>query len=138
MADELVIDASVAAKCFLIEQGSEEAWVLANSPVVFIAPELVMLELAGIAAKKVRGGEIGHDAGAVMLDSAPRLFDEFAPNQPHLARAFELASRHSISVCDGLYLALAEARRTVLVTADMKLVERALAAGLAALVRPLA
>jgi predicted nucleic acid-binding protein len=134
MPASVVVDASVAAKCFLSEAGSEAARRLARSGLVLIAPDLILIELAGVAAKKVRRAELTLDAGARMTMRAADLFDELAPVQPLLEQAYRLASQFPLSLYDSLYLCLAERRGLELITADRKLVGAA-AAGLGAHVR---
>ena len=137
MPDELVIDASVAAKVFFTEAGSEAARDLALSGVRFIAPDLITLEIASVAAKYVRRGEttVGH--GLEALQALPDLIDHLAPLGGLGERALELAVTHGFSAYDASYLALAEARGVQVVTADEKLARRASAAGLGDLVRTL-
>ena len=124
MPDEWVVDASVAAKLFLTETGSEEARAFFSAEGVLIAPDLILVELASIAAKQVRSGAIDAAAGQSMLRRAPALFDRLFAEGPLLPRAYALASAHPISVYDGLYIALSEMRGATLVTADLKLVDK--------------
>ena len=138
MGDELVMDASVAVKCLIAEEGSVAALALSVSGPMIVAPALVRLELASVIARKTRKGEIPADAAARLLDDAALLFDLTAPTEPLVARALALAVEHGFSVYDAIYLALAETRGTHVVTADVKLAARARAAGLGGLVQTLA
>ncbi len=135
MADELVLDASVAAKCFLSEVHSEAAIALVRSDVPLIAPNFVMVELANIAAKKVRLADLTPELGATMVEASRLLFAELAPTDPLIERAFQLACACPLSVYDALYLSLAEQRGAILVTADRKLDLNAQASGAKAEVR---
>ena len=137
MAAELVVDASVAAKCFLPEEDSEAAIALVRSGVTLIAPDFVLVELAGIAAKKVRRTDLTPEIAAIMVEASPLLFDELAATEPLIDRAFRLACSCPLSVYDALYLALAEDRGAVLVTADVKLERHAREAEVSAQVRML-
>jgi len=137
MPDEIVIDASVAAKCFLTEGGSNAARMLAKSGATLIAPDLVLIELASVAAKRVRRSDIPADVGALMVARSQALFDELLPTPPLLARAYLLASRYPLSLYDSIYLALAELRQIALVTADLRLIREATTANLARYIRPL-
>jgi predicted nucleic acid-binding protein len=137
MADELVLDASVAAKCFFTEDGSDEARALVLSGARLIAPELIFAEIASVAAKGVRRGLIPNALARDAVAGLRNLLDETKPIADVAPRAFAMAAAHGLSAYDGCYLALAEARGTQMVTADAKLVTRATEAGLAALVRTL-
>ena len=50
----IVIDASVAAKWFLPEVGSDEAVKLQEGPSELIGPELIRMEVAGAITRRVR------------------------------------------------------------------------------------
>ena len=133
MPDELVIDASVAAKIFFTEDGSEAARELAVSGQRFSAPEFIALEIASIGAKYARKGEIDLDHGKLAIQSLGELIDHFEPVLNLSERALVLAIEHGFSVYDASYLALAESRQSKVVTADRKLHLRAQAVGLGGL-----
>jgi predicted nucleic acid-binding protein len=137
MADELVLDASVAAKCFFTEDGSVGARALVSSGVRLIAPDLIFAEVASVAAKRFRRGDIPFDLAARAVESIPDLVDETTSLRVLAPHGFELAQQHGFSAYDACYLALAEQRNTKVVTADRRLIDKAALAGLAALVRPL-
>jgi len=133
----LVLDASVAAKLGFEEDDSSLArdW---RKRVGMMAPDFLVIEIASVAAKRVRRGlSTDDEAGRAMRDVG-ELVDRLVPSAPLVPRVFELARDHGISVYDGLYLALAEKSGALVLTADAKLVQRACAAGLEHLVRPLA
>jgi predicted nucleic acid-binding protein len=135
MADEIVVDASVVAKCFFNEEGSTAARAfVAGGGSALIAPDLIFAEVASVAAKYVRRGLIPRELGADAVTALGELLDEVVPMRDLAARAFQLAAEHGFSAYDSLYLALAEQRRTRMATADLKLVARAGVAGLSGLV----
>lgn len=132
MPDEVVLDASVAAKVFLTgEDGADAAQALIGTSPRKIAPEFVLAELANVAVTKVRRGDIERAVGATMAKTSVELFDDLVPASRLSARAFELAADHGLSAYDALYVALAEARGCPLITADARLIARIVAAGLA-------
>jgi predicted nucleic acid-binding protein len=135
MSDEVVVDASVAAKLFITEDGSDAARALAGSDARFIAPDLVLVELANVAVKRLRRGDISRDLAEHMIATARSLFRYLAPAAGLTSRAFELATGHGVSTYDAMYVALAEARGCDLVSSDLRLVARASAAGLPVAVR---
>jgi predicted nucleic acid-binding protein len=124
MRAELVLDASVAAKCFISEDGSEAARRLVISGQRFVAPDLLLLELASVAAKRARRGDISEDLAAEIMGDAGGLADEIVPAAGLVRRAFEFALQ-GFSAYDGVYLALAEQRCCAVLTVDSKLLSRA-------------
>ena len=133
MADEVVMDASIAAKCFFTEEGSALARAFVAGGPVLIAPDLIFTEIASVASKKVRRGEISAQHGDEAVSALDDLVDEIVPTAGLARRGFELAVEFGFSAYEGIYLALAERRATMVVTADLKLIERAARAGLARL-----
>ncbi len=129
MLDEVVCDASVAVKCLFDEDGSAEALELVRrSPL--IAPDFILVELASVAATKVKRGEAPLQRAALALTRASDLFAELTPAIALHEHAFALATLGKISVYDALYLALAEKRGLIVMTADQRLVRAAMGAGL--------
>ena len=137
MAAEIVVDASVAAKLFFLEAGSEAARALALSEARLIAPDLLRIEMASIAARRVRADGLDEARAGRAVSALDEIVAEFRPAADLAERAFTLAARHGVSAYDATYLALAEQRGTVVVTADLRLVAKARSAGLGAHVRPL-
>lgn len=132
-----VLDASVIVKCFLTEDGSDKARTLVATGFPWIAPELLQLEVASVALKALRRGFVDRAFANSMVAGAPKLLHEIVPLNDLSLEAFRIAADCGISAYDAAYLALAEARSTCLLTADERLVARAVAAGLAHLVRDL-
>ena len=137
MPDSLIVDASVAAKLNFIEEGLEEAADALHTAGRVIAPDLIYLEMASIAAKNVRRGIASRERAARSITSLNELLDEAIPSSELASRAFELAAEHGFSAYDGAYLALAESRALQVLTADLRLVRLARQVGLGELVRPL-
>jgi len=125
MPGELVLDASVAAKLFIDEVGSDAARALAATEMRFVAPDLVLVELANVAAKRLRRGEISRPLAERIVVSSRSLFRELAPAAELTDRAFVLSADHGLSTYDAMYVALAEARSCDLATADGRLIARA-------------
>jgi predicted nucleic acid-binding protein len=137
MPDSLVVDASVAAKINFIEEGLEDAAAALQAAHRVIAPDLIYLEMASIAAKNVRRATASLERATRAVTSLDELIDEVVPSSRLATRAFELAAEHGVSAYDGAYLALAEARGLSVLTADIKLVRRARGVGLSHLVHAL-
>ena len=137
MRGEVVIDASVAAKVFFTEDGSDRARALGTDGRRFAAPEFITLEIASVASKYARRSLIDADHGREAIRSIPDLIDDLEPVSSLAGRAFDLSILHGFSVHDATYLALAEALGSVVITADEKLAARAREAGLGALIENL-
>lgn len=132
MSDEIVLDASVAAKCFFPEPGSDLANAMVLSGVRIVAPELIYAEVAHVAARRARRGEADPMIAKRAIEALEELIDETCPLASLRVRAFDLALSSDLSAYDAMYVALAEARDVRLVTADARLVQAARSAGLAA------
>lgn len=135
MAVEAVIDASVAAKVFITEDGSPAARAFATSGTRLLAPDLMLIELASVAAKRLARGDIPRALAEAMVAAAPGLPHEIITAAGLTSRAFALAADHAVSAYDALYLALAERRGCDLVTADQRLIAKVAAAGLSIVAR---
>lgn len=136
MPAEAVLDASVAAKVFVPEEGAAraEAFVMSDTPL--IAPDFVLVELANVATKRLRQGLITRQMAERMVIAARSLFNELVPAAGLIGRAFELAANHGLSTYDATYVALAEQRGCALVTADLRLIAKVEQANLAVVVGP--
>ena len=137
MGVERILDASTAAAALFHEVQTPRARERLSADIGFSAPDLLFVEMASIASKKVRRGEITRAEADHALERIPDLLIETAPSFSHYHRAFAFAVEHGFSAYDGLYLAMAEARGVPLITADEKLIRRAEGCGLSALVEPL-
>ena len=137
MAGEIVVDASVVAKFYFFEPGSERARAFLTSGVVALAPDLLRAEMANIAVKRVRLGLSTREEAHAALGSIDDIVDEFVPLRGLADRSFTIAADSGCSAYDALYLALAVARGAQMLTADQRLVARMQASGLGGVVRPL-
>ena len=138
MSDEFVVDASVVAKLYFPEDDSTAAKAFLGGVDKVVAPDLLFVEMASIAAKKVRRGLATTAWAARSVKSLTLVVDEWVASSQLAERAFDLAATHGFSAYDGTYLALAEARDLPLLTADVRLVRLARGAGLGRFLRPLA
>ena len=121
----LVVDASVAVKWILPEDGHKEAIRIQDKyqdeKVDLISPYLVVAEVANVLWKRERRGDLTAVA-------AQRCFQQFMRDSPILldsaavsASALGLGLAHGWPVYDCLYLALALEQHCDLVTADERL-----------------
>jgi predicted nucleic acid-binding protein len=115
----IVIDASVAVKWVLREQHVATArQVLATKEL--LAPHLLWAEVGNILWKRQRRRESSIEEVRRMLAEFQRLPVTTFAHWPFLAAALDLAISLEQTVYDCLYLALAEARNSVMVTADRR------------------
>ncbi len=119
----IVVDASIAAKWYLNEPGSQEAAALLTADSPLIAPALIRVEVTGAILRRYRESKLSLERAreacelwdADLANGALRLVPDETLIVP--ARAFAFQIRHAIQDC--LYLAAAvEAGRVQLVTAD--------------------
>lgn len=132
----MIIDASVAFKWIVHEDGSEAALGLLESGDLH-APILLMHEVANGLWKKATREQIDPTVSFApeieQLSRMIRLWDE----ADHAARAFELAQNLVHPVYDCVYLAMAEASHDVLITADQRFLRTIVGTGFAEWVRAL-
>lgn len=118
-----VIDAAVAVKWFIKEEGSDAAIEILSSGALLYAPQLILIEVAATFMKKVRRQEISAD----FARSAEQTFRQRAtsglltvwPDEILLPDAIELSLQLVHPLYDCLYLALAQRVDAPLVTPDM-------------------
>lgn len=119
----LVIDASVAIKWVVEEEGTAEALALRRQARL-IAPDLLVAECANILWKKVRRNELSAEEAGLAARLLQTAEIEFRPARPLLEEATRLAIALDHPAYDCLYLALAESEDSLFVTADSKLVRK--------------
>jgi len=122
----LVVDASVVAKWFIPEEGSDKAIKLRNGHIggalTLMAPDLIVYEVANALAyhPEIVDEDLREDVEALfMID-----LELVPPSTELLASIADRARRHTISVYDSSYLALAEVTATNMVTADRRLYDK--------------
>jgi predicted nucleic acid-binding protein len=120
----LVVDASVALKWFVDEQGSPEAGALLTRGDSLIAPDLIMPEICNGTWKLVRRGMMSQTQQVAAVTRLASILDELAPTGPLAPRALVISSALDHPAYDCFYLALAEQRGTVVVSADRRLIQR--------------
>lgn len=117
----VVIDASVAIKWVVDEEGSDDAVRLIDGPALS-APDLLMSECANILWKKTRRGELTRDETSLAIDLLARADIELVPTRALASAATALALDLDHPAYDCMYLALAIERGDVFITADRRFV----------------
>lgn len=120
----LVIDASVACKWFFEENLSAEARALAEADAVFFAPDMILVECANAAWRRVSGGTVPGEQARAFLEALPQWFESLVPSVRLHETAFEMACVLGHPVYDCQYLALAEREGIRMITADSVFVDR--------------
>ena len=124
----LVVDTSVAIKWVVPEEGvdlePDTAIALSVLEHGLIAPDLIAAEFANALWKKVSRREMGDAQAIEAMDILPTMVS-LLPMEAYAKRALEIALQLDHPVYDCVFIAVAEAHATNLVTADRRLVERA-------------
>lgn len=114
-----VVDASVAVKWVVAEEGAEDAATLLDGRPL-LAPELILPECANILWKKATRGEIAPDEAELAADLLARMDVELIGHRPLMSGAVSLALELEHPAYDCAYLALALDRDVPMVTADKR------------------
>jgi predicted nucleic acid-binding protein len=133
----LVVDASVAYKWFVNEQGSGDAVALRSASRPLIAPDLIVSEVCNSAWKSFRRGELSIAQCGIVATAIERSLAWLVPSAPLASAAMRMATTLDHPIYDCLYLALAERESTVLVTVDRRLLNRLVGTAYSGLARPL-
>lgn len=117
----MIVDASVAIKWLVIEEQTD----LANALAVrhrLTAPDLIVSEIANAIWKKWARKELSEVPRR--LPSVLDMLDELVPLGPFAYRSAQLAIELNHPAYDCFYLAMAEARDEMLVTADERFLRK--------------
>jgi predicted nucleic acid-binding protein len=120
-----VLDASVAVRWIVPEVGSDDAIELLSQPIAWMAPRLMVTEVAAALRRKVAGDELrpeqAIDALGALLTAVADGTVQLAEDETIAAAALTLALTSGHRVPDCLYLAVAEREGAALATADQRL-----------------
>lgn len=117
---ETVVDASVALKWFVEEEGSDRALRLRDGHLdgssTLVAPDLLVHEIAN--ALRYKPGFKPEDASRVIADVYKLQIDLFPPSRELASRWLELAYKYDLTVYDACYLGLGDLLGAEVVTSD--------------------
>ncbi|OQW63513.1 MAG: hypothetical protein A4S17_07150 [Proteobacteria bacterium HN_bin10] len=125
----LIVDASVAVKFGVFEDGAANARALLLRGASIKAPDLMAAEVSSALWRKEVRGDLDEAERRLALAASIAAYDELAPCKELADRALELAVLLKHPVYDCFYLALAEREEATFVTADARLLARLRDAG---------
>ena len=121
----LIVDASVALKWYLSDEPhAARARSILDSGETLIAPDLVIAEVCNAAWLGARAGRMAQSQAEAIARSLASLFEALVGGSALAERAVAIASQLNHPVYDCFYLALAENRDVLLVTADTRLLSK--------------
>lgn len=121
MIRRYVVDASVAAKWYFREEHSDRADALLEQKNEILAPDVLLVEVATLAWKRVRRGEINEAAADRIVTELRKVPFELKPTAELVSSALPLALQKGLTLFDGFYVALAIQSGCHLITADRRL-----------------
>lgn len=121
-----VVDASVVVRWVVAEPGTEQAMALLRQSIQWLAPRLMLTELASALRRKVVGGDLSTEVAFDALDAVTGQLGttiELVTDEQVMPLALSLSLSLAHKVPDCVYLAVAEREGADLVTADRRLGE---------------
>lgn len=115
------MDASVAVKWLVREDGSDRAVRLLEGPFELFAPRLMASEVGNALSRKARAGEIRMSQAAEGAVAVSEMAITWTLDEIICPEAVRLSLELNHPVYDCIYLALAQRLGTSLVTADARL-----------------
>lgn len=132
----IVIDSSIALQWVLPEADGERSRVYLGAPDAG-APDVILLEVANVLAKKVRSALMSGDEAQNALSIVRDGLDRIVESSSLVSRALELSVALNHPVYDCVFLACAEYAGGQLVTRDAPFFRRATERGFGHLLEPL-
>ncbi|MDR4305059.1 type II toxin-antitoxin system VapC family toxin [Chelatococcus sambhunathii] len=115
-----VVDASVVIKWFVEEPDSAAARDVLASDDPLLAPAHLYVEVGRGLLRRKRAGDLSASDAKLALAGLPAIV-QLVPLDALVQPAFDIADACHVTIYDALYVALAEARGDMLVTADRRL-----------------
>jgi predicted nucleic acid-binding protein len=116
----IVLDASALVELLLSTHVGRVIAARIEDPALALhAPHLADVEVAQVLRRYVRDGELDSSSAEEALEDLRSLDLERHSHEPLLPRVWRL--RHTLTAYDTVYIALAEALETTLVTCDARL-----------------
>ncbi len=119
--NNLVVDASVAVKWFIWEEGTDEAQQLLDQLTSFYVPDIFLMEIDAILTKKVRRQELEIPDAFQKRRVFRQLPYKLVSYKQVAEFAFRLATEFPITLYDAVYLSTAIDYKATFYTADKRL-----------------
>ncbi len=123
---KVVVDASIIAKWFLIEEYSEQALRLRNDyisgKIILAVPSLLFYEV--LNALKYSGVYSSEELLLIGTSLEKYGFEIYELRENLLHRTIKYSMEHNTTIYDASYIALADTLSTILYTADNELLEK--------------
>ena len=116
----LVVDASVAVKWLVVEDGSDDARDLLDDGEELHAPRLLVSEVANAIWRKVQLGQVDRSAASRLIATMSDTPVRWHADETIGADAIRLAIAHDRPVYDFMYVTLAQRLNARVVTADQR------------------
>lgn len=130
MSVNLVVDASVAIKWVVEEEGRDSARAfLADESLRLIAPAFLVIEAANVLGTKVSRGQMEPLQAERGLKTIRQGFVELVADEELADEALQIAMKLGHPAYDCTYLACAEKREATLITADKRFLNKLQGAG---------
>jgi predicted nucleic acid-binding protein len=120
----LVVDANIAVKWFVQQQGTDDARRVQAYRGPLVAPAILIAETTNGLWRHVMNGDIPAISAQAAVAGLAWWFHELVEDQSLAAQALTLAIELGYSSYDCFYLALALSRSAPLVTADKRFINR--------------
>jgi predicted nucleic acid-binding protein len=124
--EEFVVDSSVVAKWFLIEDGSDLAIIIrdrfATRKIKLVVPTLLFYEVMNA----IRFAGVLDDEGLALVARSLSMyqFEVWRPLGKLLELSALLSSRKDVTIYDACYVALAQRKRSKVITEDKELLDK--------------
>ena len=119
-ATRLVVDASVAVKWFVDEEGSDVADALLDGRRELHAPRLMAAEVGNALWRKVRMGEMERAQAEIRIAAISQIAIRWADDETICSDAIRIAIDLDRAIYDCMYLALAHRIGATMATADTR------------------
>jgi predicted nucleic acid-binding protein len=119
--NQIVVDASVAAKWYLPEVHSRQAMLLLEEDFQLFVPDLLFPEIGNLLWKRVIREELSPEKSLEIITALESVPLQVWESRPLIPAALDIACRIQRTFYDSLYIALAVSTKSRLVTADQKL-----------------
>jgi predicted nucleic acid-binding protein len=117
----VVVDASVAAQWVVLQEHTDTARTLLQSPHELVAVDLIRAEVFNTLLRAIRAKRLQAEAASMSIQFFERVPLRLQPTSAYATEGFAIAQRHGGSVYDACYIALARSLGAPLATGDERM-----------------